>query len=225
VTTWNPYWVELGIPALFALVFLIAARFYNRAQKTQKLSQDFFRAPSTYVVTVTSVAFPLIGAIMALQPPDKMSATSRSLLVSSLVLFLVALLVGTWLTYAIISRAEDDKVELSFPGDWHYLGALGVSYVLLITGLINSFLYFAFGLNPEAPKAVARGGDDRALIYRSRPRIGQTKEALTRDLGAPDEQSDGGYSWMYQTENANVTVKLGVDGHVISITEAARNGK
>ena len=143
------YVSELGIPMVVGAMFFLAARRYNREVQSKELNPEYFRAPSNYVVTVAGIAFPLIGAILTLQQA-KLTVISKSFLVSGLMLFLLALLIGAWLTYAIISHANGDKVVLTMPRDWPYVGAIGLSYVFLLAGLINCFCYFAFGLSPPA---------------------------------------------------------------------------
>jgi hypothetical protein len=220
------YLWDIGVPLVLAGAFLWAAKHYAKTG-TKEYSPEYFRAPSAYVVTVASVAFPLIGAILALQPPDKLSPTLRSLLVSGLLLFLLALMVGAWLTFAIISHTANDKVKLDLPKDWHYPGALGLAYAFLLSGLVESFLYFAFNLTGEQTTAPVPTKEPRPLIARQRPQIGEAKDNVLLELGSPDTQTENGQSWHYQTENAALTIQLGPDGHVISIIErtVTANGK
>jgi hypothetical protein len=217
---------DVGVPLLVAIAFLVAARFYS-GSGAKEYSPEYFRAPSAYVVTVASVSFPLIGAILALQPPDKLSPTLRAFLVSALLLFLLALMVGAWLTFGIISRVKNDKVTLDLPKDWLYPGALGIAYAFLLSGLVESFIYFALSLTPEKAGTHLPSKEFRPLVSRQRPSIGDAKDDVLSDLGSPDTQTDNGQTWHFQTNNAALTIRFGADGHVMSIIESVgvANGK
>ena|ERR1700733_10309488 len=213
------YLGAIGIPIVVGIIFAFAARYYNKNVASRTLSPEYFRAPSNYVVTVGGVAFPLIGAILALQQPERMGPLGRSLLVSGLLLFFLALLIGAWLTYAIISKAVNDKVVLTMPQDWLYSAALGLSYVFLIGGLFDCFGYFAFGLSEEHPSiTTASTSAGNTLVVRPRARIGQSKDELSTALGSPEAKNGAG-AWIYQTNNSTIRIRFGADGRIDAITE------
>jgi hypothetical protein len=220
------YWV-FGAEIAIALAFALAAKLYNRKKTgAYELSPDYFRAPSTYIVAVAGVAFPLIGAIFALQPPERTDPEWREVLLAGMGCFGLSIAIGAWMINAIVGKAKQsskDMIELKMPGDWPYKAAIGISYAFLLMGLADTgayFWHFGSGMPPVSMSRLEESG--RVSLARPRPRLGESRDEVARALGEPESRGESDRLWNYEAAASSLALHFSVDGHVESIGETAK---
>jgi hypothetical protein len=220
------YWV-LGVEIAIALLFALAAKLYNRKKTgAYELSPEYFRAPSTYIVAVAGVAFPLIGAIFALQPPERTEPEWREVLLAGMGCFGLSIAIGAWMINAIVGKAKKaakDMIELTMPGDWPYKAAIGISYAFLLMGLADTGAYFwHFGSGKPADTLGRSDESGRVSVARPRPHLGESRDEIARALGEPESRGESDRLWNYEATTSALALRFSVDGHVESISETAK---
>ncbi|HET9863665.1 MAG TPA: hypothetical protein VFP37_09510 [Steroidobacteraceae bacterium] len=212
-----------GIACAICIIFTVAAKRYNAATKTEKFSAGSFREPIGHLMTTIGVLLPLIiGAVAFLM--DHGAVASMATLLSAVAILFVAFIVGSWLTFALVSRStDDDKIELKFPQDWGYRAASGVVYTGLICGVLLVAGYFLFEFRP-ADKGEERSAV-RILVERPVPRVGQDLTSVRAQLGEAQSTSNGGTQWVYRTDRSTLRIDFDGAGRVLRVTEEGGDGQ
>jgi hypothetical protein len=175
-----------AVAALVVIVFVIAR---SSSTESRKIAGGAYRPLLTTALTLLGLLLPSSAAAL-LYVIHLGRVADSGFLLAALTLYPVILLFAVWaLAGSMRYAGADDKLEFTADVAWAYVGAYAAIYVLLISAVVLTAMFFVFRSDILVSTPTPSVSRTTVTLSRSPIRVGDSRATVLELWGKPESLS------------------------------------
>ncbi len=194
----------ISVAILVVVVFVIARR--SRAART--IAGGAYRPLLTTALTLLGLLLPSSAAAL-LYVIHLGRVADSGLLVAALTLYPAILVFAVWaLAGSMRYAGTDDKLQFSAEVAWAYVGAYAAIYILLISAVVLTAIFFVFRSDMLVSTPTLTVSQTTVTLSRPPIRVGDTRGAVVELWGKPESLSVNPSRLYYSRGDTVITILI-----------------